>query len=133
MVRHVSWQKLQISDVRKLNTQAENDNLRGEYESLFQDVEPDIAWARIAFGYKPEAINLWIGNSRSITALHKDNYENIYCQIIGSKQFVLLPPVEASCVNEKLLPSAKYMVNDLRPDRLDTISQKIIVEIRRHG
>ena len=63
---------------------SENDNLRDEYSSLYSDVETDIPWARIALGQSPDAINLWIGNSNSVTALHRDNYENIYCQIIGS-------------------------------------------------
>ena len=91
----------------------ENDNLRGEYSELYKDVAKDIPWARIALSQDPEAINLWIGNSRSVTALHKDNYENIYCQVIGSKHFVLLPPVEIACVNEKQLPSATYAIDDL--------------------
>lgn len=92
---------------------AENDNLRGEYSDLYNDVAKDIPWARIALGQDPDAINLWIGNSRSVTALHKDNYENIYCQVIGSKHFVLLPPVELACVNEKQLPSASYAIDSL--------------------
>jgi jumonji domain-containing protein 7 len=57
-----------------------------------------------------DAVNLWIGNSRSVTALHRDNYENIYVQIIGEKRFVLLSPVEVGCVGEKLFPSASYTV-----------------------
>ncbi len=73
-------------------------------------MEEDIPWARIALGQPPDAINLWIGNSNSTTALHKDNYENIYCQIRGSKEFVLLPPVEMACVNEKSLPCATYAI-----------------------
>jgi peptidyl-lysine (3S)-dioxygenase / protease len=43
-----------------------------------------------------------------VTALHKDNYENIYVQAIGKKHFVLLPPVEAACINEQTLPAATY-------------------------
>jgi hypothetical protein len=86
----------------------ENDNLREEYSELYRDVAKDIPWARIALGQDPDAINLWVGNSRSVTALHKDNYENIYCQVMGAKHFVLLPPVEMACVNEKELPSASY-------------------------
>jgi len=43
-----------------------------------------------------------------VTALHRDNYENIYCQVIGNKHFVLLPPIEAPCVNERILPCATY-------------------------
>ena len=86
----------------------ENDNLRSEYVSLYEDVEPDIRFASIALQREPDAINLWIGNDQSTTALHRDNYENIYCQILGSKEFVLLPPVETACVNEQFLPGATY-------------------------
>lgn len=49
-----------------------------------------------------------IGNSYSVTALHKDNYENIYIQIQGAKHFVLLPPHCQPCVNEKPLRPATY-------------------------
>lgn len=88
--------------------QTQNDNLRNEYLTLFADVEEEIPWARIALQQNPEAINLWIGNSRSVTAMHKDNYENIYCQIIGQKHFVLLPPLVFPCVNERELRPAMY-------------------------
>jgi jumonji domain-containing protein 7 len=75
---------------------------------LFEDVEKDVPWARIALQQEPEAINLWIGNSHSKTALHKDNYENIYVQVLGYKHFVLLPPIAYPCVDEKILPPATY-------------------------
>lgn len=94
------------TEVRYAQTQ--NDNLRGEYETLFADVERDIPWARIALEQVPDAINCWIGNSQSVTALHKDNYENIYCQIVGQKHFVLLPPLAFACVGEENLKSATY-------------------------
>lgn len=100
----------------------ENDNLRNEYVSLFKDVPPDIPFARLALDQTPDAINLWIGNERSITSLHRDPYENIYVQIAGQKHFTLLPPVELPCVNEQLLPKARYKaVEDsipLSPDQL---------------
>ena len=89
----------------------ENDNLRDEYVELFQDVEQEIPWVRIALERKPEAINLWIGNSRSTTALHRDHYENIYCQVMGKKHFVLLSPVETACINEVGLQPATYAVD----------------------
>lgn len=44
-----------------------------------------------------------------MTALHKDNYENIYVQIIGAKHFVLLPPLFYACVAEAELPAATYV------------------------
>ncbi|KAI7632484.1 hypothetical protein KC322_g22601, partial [Hortaea werneckii] len=80
--------------------QTQNDNLRNEYSNLYGDVPKDIPWARIALQQNADAVNLWVGNDRSVTSLHKDNYENIYVQIRGQKHFVLLPPVEMPCVNE---------------------------------
>jgi jumonji domain-containing protein 7 len=71
-------------------------------------VPPSIPFARIALQRAPEAINFWLGNSHSVTALHKDPYENIYVQILGQKQFVLLPPVEAACIGERVLNAATY-------------------------
>ena len=96
-----------------LTITTENDNLRGEYSELFKDVEQDISWARIALDQisGPDAINLWIGNSRSVTALHRDNYENIYVQVIGEKHFALVSPVETACIMEKPFPSATYAVS----------------------
>ncbi|KOS18111.1 JmjC domain-containing protein 7 [Escovopsis weberi] len=94
------------SEIRYAQTQ--NDNLRDEYLPLFPDVQSDIPFARIALQKQPDAINLWIGNSKSVTALHKDNFENIFVQVIGRKHFVLLPPLFHACVNEKLLAPATY-------------------------
>ena len=82
--------------------------MNNEYAKLLQDVEPEITWAGAALQLKPDAINLWIGNSYSVTDLHKDPYENIFCQILGKKHFVLLPPFSMACVNEQMLPVACY-------------------------
>ncbi|PNP76376.1 hypothetical protein FNYG_10259 [Fusarium nygamai] len=94
------------AEVRYAQTQ--NDNLREEYITLFSDVQKDIPFARIALDKSPDAVNLWIGNSRSVTAMHKDNYENIYVQILGRKHFVLLPSLCHPCVNEQPLKPATY-------------------------
>ncbi|KAF1849336.1 Clavaminate synthase-like protein [Cucurbitaria berberidis CBS 394.84] len=92
--------------------QTQNDNLRNEYETLFADVPASIPFARIALEKDPDAINFWLGNSHSVTALHKDNYENVYVQVLGKKHFVLLPPVEAPCINEKAVLAATYAPRD---------------------
>lgn len=86
----------------------ENDNLRDEYITLFSDVQKDIPFARIALEKDPDAVNLWIGNSKSVTALHKDNYENIYVQVLGRKHFTIFPPLCHPCVNEQPLRPATY-------------------------
>ncbi|KAF3047065.1 hypothetical protein E8E12_010942 [Didymella heteroderae] len=88
--------------------QTQNDNLRDEYTSLFSDVPSSIAFARVALDQAPDAVNFWLGSAASTTALHKDNYENIYVQILGRKHFVLLPPVDAPCVNEQSVLAGTY-------------------------
>jgi jumonji domain-containing protein 7 len=95
--------------------QTQNDNLRAEYRALFSAVPPSIPWARIALARDPDAINLWIGNSHSVTALHKDNYENVYVQAAGRKHFVLLPPVCHAAVGERLLRPAVYARTSEKP------------------
>ncbi|KAH9904784.1 phospholipase A2 [Xylariomycetidae sp. FL2044] len=101
--------------------QTQNDNLRHEYQALFnsttsttstpssQQLPPSIPFARVALQRDPDAVNLWIGNSRSVTALHRDGYENIYVQVRGRKHFVLLPPVCQPCVGERALRGATYV------------------------
>ncbi|TID18507.1 Clavaminate synthase-like protein [Venturia nashicola] len=97
--------------------QTQNDNLRNEYATLFSTSKiPDsIPFARIALQKPPEAINFWLGNSKSVTALHKDPYENIYVQVLGKKHFVLLPPVEAPVVGEKWVRSGTYVPSPSSP------------------
>lgn len=104
--------------------QTQNDNLRNEYEILFSDVPSSISFARIALQKQPEAINFWMGNSHSTTALHKDPYENIYVQILGRKHFILLSPVETPCVNEMVLPAATYAVSPTSPGHSGAINTK---------
>ncbi|KAE8326968.1 cupin-like domain-containing protein [Aspergillus sergii] len=97
----------QDAEVRYAQTQ--NDNLRDEYMALYADVQKDIPFARIALDKAPDAVNLWIGNSKSVTAMHKDNYENIYVQVLGKKHFVLFPALSYPFVNEKPLRPATYV------------------------
>lgn len=121
---------------RSLNSlpHLENDNLRQEYVSLYGHVQKSIPFARIALRRPPEAINLWIGNSHSATALHRDNYENVYVQILGQKHFVLLPPLCQPCVNEQLLRPYTYKRCkdgaglELSPDCPDEDSADLTVE-----
>ncbi len=68
-------------------------SLTEEYPDLIKDV-PEIDWASKAFGQQPDAINMWIGDSRAISSLHKDPYENIYGCVSGRKEFILFPPTD---------------------------------------
>ena len=103
--------------------QTQNDNLRDEYQTLFADVPPSIPFARVALDQPPDAVNFWLGSAASTTALHKDNYENIYVQILGQKHFVLLPPVDAPCVAEKEVLAGTYAPSS--PSSLDSLKIQI--------
>lgn len=88
--------------------------MRDEFESLFKDVPKSVPFARVALQKEPDAINFWLGNSRSVTALHKDPYENIYVQVRGEKHFVLLSPLESACVNEQVHPAGTFQPSAAR-------------------
>ncbi|KAK0670497.1 putative phospholipase [Cercophora samala] len=116
-----------LGEIRYAQTQ--NDNLRHEYLSLLSHVPPSIPFARIALARDPDAINLWIGNQHSTTALHKDNYENIYAQIRGQKHFLLLPPICHPCVNEQPLPSAVYSRPPCPPNSPDPNQNQLQLKV----
>ncbi|KEZ39703.1 hypothetical protein SAPIO_CDS9655 [Scedosporium apiospermum] len=96
----------QGSEIRYAQTQ--NNNLHDEYSPLLPHLPTTIPFARIALGRAPDALNLWIGNSRSVTAMHRDGYENLYVQIRGRKHFVLMPALCAPAVRELRLDPATY-------------------------
>ncbi|KAF2758848.1 Clavaminate synthase-like protein [Pseudovirgaria hyperparasitica] len=100
--------------------QTQNNNLPNEYAALAPDIPASIPFAHIALSNPPDAVNFWLGNAHSVTALHKDNYENIYVQVVGTKSFVLLPPVDAPCVNERDLPAATYTPSPGAPSETPT-------------
>ena len=60
--------------------------------------------------------------------MHKDNYENIFVQVMGSKNFTILPPVAAPCMNEKYLACATYQAMDLESD-IDVTSGSLVPRI----
>ncbi|KAF9055295.1 Clavaminate synthase-like protein [Hymenopellis radicata] len=80
-----------------------------EFEPLRPDVPPEISWCSEAFDRHPDAVNLWIGNGRSVTSIHSDPYENIYTVVRGAKYFTLLPPSEGWSLRERLYPHAQYV------------------------
>ncbi|EMC97941.1 hypothetical protein BAUCODRAFT_67414 [Baudoinia panamericana UAMH 10762] len=108
--------------------QTQNDNLREEYARLLPDVPSDIPFARIALDQSADAVNLWLGDNRSVTSLHKDNYENIYVQIRGQKHFVLLAPADMPCVNEQMLRQGRY-VPATSANGLEDVTNAFAIEI----
>jgi hypothetical protein len=39
-----------------------------------------------------EHSNIWLGNGKTLGRLHFDEYENLLCQVTGSKHLALFPP-----------------------------------------
>ncbi|XP_069693428.1 bifunctional peptidase and (3S)-lysyl hydroxylase Jmjd7-like isoform X2 [Periplaneta americana] len=89
--------------------QRQNSNLTEDYPELIDDVERDIPWATEAFGSEPEAANIWIGDKRAVTSMHKDPFENIYCVVSGYKDFTLHPPTDRPWIPYKKYPLARYL------------------------
>ncbi|KAH8999275.1 cupin-like domain-containing protein [Lactarius akahatsu] len=79
-----------------------------ELINLRDDVPAEIPWCSEALGRSPDAVNLWIGNNRSVTSIHSDPYENIYHVARGCKTFLLVPPTEGWCLKERMFPHATY-------------------------
>jgi jumonji domain-containing protein 7 len=65
-----------------------------------------------------EAVNLWIGDERSVSSCHKDHFENMYCVISGTKTFTLLPPTDIAFLPEKQFPTLRYEVVDNNNNQL---------------
>ncbi|SGY80373.1 BQ5605_C008g05370 [Microbotryum silenes-dioicae] len=99
--------------------QSQNGNLQPnqDLEVLLEDVgEKGPEWARQSFGTDPDAVNVWIGDERSETSLHKDPYENIYLVIRGTKTFTLYPPTEFACLREKTYPHARWVLDEQKQE-----------------
>ena len=109
----------------------QNDNLRQNMPELLKDIQTTLPLATEAFGSEAsttaysldgdehsivsgalEAVNLWIGDERSVSSLHKDHYENMYAVVSGQKTFTLLPPTDAAFLAPytKVYTSLRYAV-----------------------
>ncbi|KAI0732763.1 Clavaminate synthase-like protein [Irpex lacteus] len=80
-----------------------------EFHGILSDVPEHLPFCTEALGNMPDAVNLWIGSSKSITSIHSDPYENIYSVIRGSKTFTVFPPTEGWCMEERIYPHATYL------------------------
>lgn len=93
--------------------QKQNSNLTEDFPELMKDLDPSVLeFAKKAFNKDPDAVNFWMGDSRAITSMHKDPYENIYCVISGFKEFILIPPVDVHLVPRKIYQSAIFESDD---------------------
>ena len=89
----------------------QSDCLRNEMKALFStNIFPEsFDFAEEAFGTgQPDAVNLWIGNERSVSSMHKDFYENLFLVCSGQKEFVLCPPADHLFLHEREFQSATF-------------------------
>lgn len=69
-------------------------------------------WAEEAFDTgAPQAINLWIGNEKVVSAMHKDHYENLFYVARGQKVFTVCPPADAPFLYERDFPAGQFVTN----------------------
>ena len=88
--------------------QQQNGNFTSHFPELLDDIDAELQWASQAFGASPDAVNLWMGNSHSVTSFHKDHYENLYAVVTGEKTFTLLPPCDAYRMHLAEYPTATW-------------------------
>jgi len=88
------------SDDAVMYLSQQDDNLTTHFPELLSEIAP-LPIAEGAFLDGLAATNLWIGNEKSVTSMHKDHYENFYAVIQGEKVFTLLPPADAIHLDEK--------------------------------
>jgi jumonji domain-containing protein 7 len=89
----------------------QNNCLRTEMKKLYEAklFPSTFTFAEEAFGTgPPDAINLWIGNERSVSSMHKDHYENLFYVCSGQKEFVLCPPPDVLFLNENEFQSGTF-------------------------
>jgi len=87
------------------------DCLRTEMKELFvTKIFPEsFPFAEEAFGTgPPDAVNLWIGNERSVSSSHLDHYDNLYFVCSGQKEFVLNPPADHLFLHEREFPCGTF-------------------------
>ncbi|CAD7923848.1 unnamed protein product [Amoebophrya sp. A120] len=79
-------------------------SLYRQFEQFFQSYTEDSVFDADSL----EALNLWVGDDRSVSSFHKDNYENLYLVTSGRKVFWLAPPSSVSFLHFMKYQVASY-------------------------
>jgi peptidyl-lysine (3S)-dioxygenase / protease len=106
----------------------QNDNFRKGFPSAVQQDTRPIATYEEAIGRERatlEAVNLWIGDERSVSSIHKDHFDNLYCVVSGAKTFTLLPPTDVAFLPERLYPAFRHHLRPSSDGRKHTASDRI--------
>jgi hypothetical protein len=109
------WNELQNNRVQNpvVYYSRQNDCLRTEMLPLFSTglIPKSFTFAEEAFDTgPPDAINLWVGNERSVSSMHKDHYENLFYVCSGQKEFVLNAPADIPFMHEE-----EFMTGSFHP------------------
>lgn len=93
---------------------AQNSNLINDVPELIADVHELPFAQQVFYGDAVDkkfaaAVNLWIGDERSVTTMHADPFENLYAVVKGCKSFTLRPPCDAAILPKPELQRAKWM------------------------
>ena len=96
-----------------MSISSQNDCLRTELRPLFESgIFPEsIYFAEETFGTSPDAVNLWIGDERAVSSMHKDHYENLFYVLSGEKVFTLCPPADVPFLCQKEFDSGTFYRN----------------------
>lgn len=86
----------------------QNDNLRLSMSDLLDDIHPPSIVDAFGESNLPEAVNMWIGDEKSVSSMHKDHFENMYCVVSGEKCFTLLPPTDIAFLPEDEYTTLRY-------------------------
>lgn len=87
---------------------AQDGSLTRDFPQLAADVPAQLPWATEAFSCPPDAVNLWVGNDRSVSSFHHDHYENMYAVVVGEKRFTLLPPCDSRLLRARRCPAGRF-------------------------
>ncbi|KAL5007907.1 hypothetical protein ScPMuIL_016713 [Solemya velum] len=107
--------------------QKQNSNLTDEFASLLADAEQDLDWGNEAFGELSHAVNFWMGESKAITSMHRDHYENLYCVVRGWKRFILLPPTDLPFVPYESYQAASF--KESKDGDFDIIDNDVVGQV----
>jgi peptidyl-lysine (3S)-dioxygenase / protease len=92
--------------------QSQNSNLTSTPLSpLLEDLQPNFDFAEEVLG-EPDARNIWIGDERSVTSIHRDPYENLYLVLRGQKTFRLWAPVDEVLMPTIMVSTGRYSYDE---------------------
>ena len=109
LLQKLSTQSLPSEPVYYLQSQDSNLTTVPSLAPLLSDLPSNLPFAKTVLG-EPDARNIWIGDDRSVTSLHRDPYENLYLVLKGSKTFRLFAPVDEVEMPLKWVGTGRYVL-----------------------